>query len=161
MADMSEPEPFDIDEIKALDTAEVAVVHPFSGLPTTWIWTLAGPGHPKSIEASNIVLRDMLRTQRMREQAQANRKKWIEPDRSPDETRLENVKSFALRVLGWTPCRINGADYPYSFDNVVALLMNQAYNKLYAQLLEYFTSDEGFTKPSATTSPTSPNAISS
>jgi hypothetical protein len=160
MADIMS-EPFDIDEIKALDTAEVAVVHPFSGLPTTWIWTLAGPGHPKAIAASNNALREMLRVQKLKDQAQANRKKWIEPDRSPEEVRLDNVKSFALRVLGWTPAKINGADYPYSYENVVELLNNQAFTKLYTQLLEYFTSDESFTKPSATTSPTSPNEISS
>ena len=148
-------EPFDIDEVKAMDTAEVAINHPSSGLPTTWIWTLAGPGHPKTVEASNIALREMLRVQKLKDQAQANRKKWTEPDRSPEDVRLENIKSFAMRVLGWTPARIGGADYPYSNENVIELLKNRAYDKLYTQLLEYFTSDESFTKPSATTSPNS------
>ena len=145
-------EPFDIDEVRAMDTAEVPIVHPSTGQPTTWIWTLAGPGHPKSVEAANIALREMLRVQKLKDQAQANRKKWIEPDRTPDEARLENIKSFALRVLGWTPARIGGADYPYSNENVISLLKDRAYDKLYTQLLEYFTSDESFTKPSATPS---------
>jgi hypothetical protein len=109
---------FDIEELKATDTDEVAINHPVSGAPTTWIWTLAGPAHPRSIEAANVATRDALRVQRLREQAVVNRRKWIEPERTPDEMRMENAKSFAIRVLGWTPARINGEDYPYNTENV-------------------------------------------
>jgi hypothetical protein len=147
-------EAFDIGELKSTDTADVAINSPRDGTPTTWIWTLAGPGHPRSIEASNIAARDALRLQRAREQAIVNRRKWIEPERTPDEMRLENVKSFAMRVLGWTPARINGEDYPFSQENVVSLLVDPSFGKIYLQLLEYFTSDESFTDRSATTSPT-------
>jgi hypothetical protein len=146
-------EAFDISELKSTDTAEVAIVHPKDGTPTTWIWTLAGPAHPRSIDASNIAARDALRLQRAREQAIANRRKWIEPERTPDEMRLENAKSFAMRVLNWTPAKINGEVYPFSQENVVALLVNPAYGKVYLQLLEYFTADDSFTERSATTSP--------
>jgi hypothetical protein len=147
-------EAFDIGELKSTDTAEVAINHPVTGSPTTWVWTLAGPGHQKSIEASNIAARDAIRLQRAREQAVANRRKWVEPERTPEEMRLENAKSFAMRVLSWTPARINGEDYPFSQENVVSLLMNPSYGKVYIQLLEYFTSDESFTARSAMTSST-------
>jgi hypothetical protein len=153
-------EPFDIDELKATETDELAIVHPTSGAATTWIWTLAGPGHPRSIEAANAAARDTLRLQRQREQAMVNRRKWVEPERTPEEMRQENAKSFAVRVLGWTPARINGEDYPFSTENVVALLLNPAYGRIYLQLLEYFSSDESFTKRSATTSPNSQSETS-
>ena len=146
-------EPFDIDELKATETDDLAIVHPNTGAATSWIWTLAGPGHPRSIEAANIAARETLRIARMREQAMANRRKWVEPERTPDEMRTENAKSFAVRVLGWTPARINGQDYPYSTDNCVKLLIDPAYGRVYLQLLEYFSSDESFTKRSAMTSP--------
>jgi hypothetical protein len=146
-------EAFDIGELKSTDTADVAINHPKDGTPTTWIWTLAGPAHPRSIEASNIAARDALRLQRAREQAVVNRRKWIEPERTPDEMRMENAKSFAMRVISWTPAKINGTDYPFSPENVVKLLMDPAYGKVYLQLLEYFTADDSFTDRSATTSP--------
>jgi hypothetical protein len=146
---------FDIGELRATDTSEIAINHPVTGAPTTWIWTLAGPGHPRSIEAANTAARETLRVQRLREQAIVNRRKWVEPERTPDEMRDENAKSFAVRVLGWTPARINGEDYPFSQENCLKLLKDPAYGRVYLQLLEYLSSDESFTQRSATTSPDS------
>jgi hypothetical protein len=141
-------EPFNIDELRSTETDELPIVHPATGQPTTWVWTLAGPGHPKTIEQSERQARDALRLQRQREQAIVNRKKWIEPERSPDEIRDENARSFAARVLGWTPARINGDDYPFSQENAVKLLLEPAYGRIYVQLLEHFTADASFTQRS-------------
>jgi hypothetical protein len=142
---------FDIGTLQTTVTADLPIVHPVTGNPTNWIWTLAGPSHPKTVEASNIAARDALNLQRQREQAIANRRKWVEPDKSPDQMRAENARSFALRVLDWTPVKMNGAEYPYSNENVIALLLNPAYGKIYNQLLDYFNSDESFMEPSETT----------
>jgi hypothetical protein len=157
---MENGDAFDLSDLKSTETDELAIVHPLTGAPTTWVWTLAGPGHPKSIESANIAARDALRLTRLREQAVVNRRKWIEPDRTPDDMRRENAESFATRVLGWTPIKLNGADYPYTRDNVVGLLLDPSFGKVYLQLLEYFNSDESFTKRSATTSQTSPSVSS-
>jgi hypothetical protein len=146
-------EMFDIDELRTTATDEVAIVHPVSGQPTTWIWTLAGPGHPASIDVANTAARETLRLQRAREQALVNRKKWVEPERTPDDLRKENAESFARRVLGWTPVKMNGADYSFSHQNVVGLLLDPSFGKIYLQLLEYFSADDSFTKRSVTTSP--------
>jgi hypothetical protein len=59
-----------------------------------------------------------------------------------------------MRVLGWTPAKINGADYPFSQENCVALLVDPSFGNVYLQLLEYFTADDAFTNRSATISPT-------
>jgi hypothetical protein len=157
---MENGDAFDLSDLKSTETDELAIVHPLTGAPTTWVWTLAGPGHPKSIESANIAARDALRLTRLREQAVVNRRKWVEPDRTPDDMRRENAESFATRVLGWTPIKLNGNDYPYTRENVVGLLLDPSFGKVYLQLLEYFNSDESFTKRSATTSQTSPSASS-
>lgn len=154
-------EAFDIDELRSTDSEEVAIVHPITGAPTTWKWTLAGPGHPKSIEVANKAARETLRIERLRDQAQVNRRKWVEPEKTPDENRRANATSFAARVLGWTPARINKADYPFSEENAVNLLLDPAYGRIYVQLLEHFVSDASFTRRSATTSSDSPSETSS
>lgn len=151
---------FDIDTLQTTDTDEMVIKHPVTGEPTTWVWTLAGPGHVRSIEAANAAARSAMLLQKQREQAIVNRKAWKEPDRTPDEVRMENARSFAARVLGWTPARINKEDYPFSTENVVALLLNPSYGRLYLQLLEYFQADDSFTKRSEETSVPSPSANS-
>lgn len=141
---------FDIDELRYLDTEELAIVHPVTGVPTSWVWTLAGPGHPKTVEQSDRIAREALKAARAKEQAAVNRKKWIEPDKTPDEVRRDNARFFAERVLGWTPARINGEAYPYSPDNCIKLLLDPAYGLIYQQLSEHFRADDSFTQRSAT-----------
>ncbi len=153
-------EAFEIETLRSTDSDELVIQHPVTGEPTTWKWTLAGPGHPKSIEVANKAARETLRIERLREQAMVNRKKWTEPERTPDENRLANAQSFAARVLGWTPARINGEDYPFSEANAVKLLLEPAYGRIYVQLLEHFISDAAFTRRSVTTSAVSPSATS-
>lgn len=107
------------------------------------------------MELADRAARDALRLQRLREQAQVNRKKWIEPETTPEENRKDNANSFASRVLGWTEARINGKDYPFSHENCVTLLLDPAFGRIYLQLVEHFNSERSFTKRSAMISQTS------
>jgi hypothetical protein len=102
-----------------------------------------------TIAQSDRQAREVLRTARQKEQAAVNRKKWIEPERSPDDVREENVRLFGERVLGWTPVRLDGADYPFSQENVRKLLLDPAYGRVYNQLAQHFAADDSFTKRSA------------
>lgn len=144
---------FDIDELRSTDTDELVIVHPATGAPTTWVWTLAGPGHPATVAASDRVAQRALELDRQRSQALNNRRNWHEPKRTPTEQRRENAETFASRVVGWTAARINGADYPFSTQNVVKLLLDPAYDRVYGQLLAYFVADEAFTQRSASDLP--------
>jgi hypothetical protein len=151
---------FDIDTLRSDDTGELTILHPVTGEPTTWVWTLAGPGHPRSIAEADKAAKQTLKEERERDQAMVNRRKYIAQERTPEQNRKMNAETFAARVISWTPARINGADYPYSHENVVKLLLNPAYGRVYVQLLEYFASEKSFTPPSATTSSDTPNEIS-
>jgi len=135
---------FDIDELRSSDTAELNMVKPSDGTLSGWVWTLAGPGHPATIEQANQAARQSLRIAKKKEEAAVSRKKWIEPDRTPDEVREENARAFAARVLGWTPATIKGEIYPFSTENVVKLLLDPNCGRVYVQLLEYFGADDSF-----------------
>jgi hypothetical protein len=59
------------------DTAELHIVKPGTNIPTGWIITLAGPGHPQSIEIMNEGRAQALASFAQIEQAQINnRRKW-------------------------------------------------------------------------------------
>ncbi len=141
---------FDIDVFDTADTAELTMVHPVTGTPTTWVWTLAGPGHPRTIEQSNRIARERLDQERQKEQARVNGKKWHEPRREPEEERRRNCAYFAERVVDWTPCRINGEDYPFTTENCIAILADPRKPRIFNQLATYFAGDEAFTASSAT-----------
>lgn len=151
---------FDIDEIRATDTEELVINHPATGEPTTWVWTLAGPGHPASIKLADEQARDANRLNRNRIEAATNRRKWKEPEQTTDEIRRDNASAFARRVLGWTPARINKRDYPFSVDNAMNLLIDPAYGRVYQQLLDYFSSESSFIKRSGTALSASPSETS-
>lgn len=143
---------FDLNDLRLEDTGQMNVLHPKTGEPTNWVWTLAGPGHPASIEAQNEASKETLRITRLREQAAVNRRRWVEPERDPEEIKRDNALAVARRVLGWTPIKINKEDYPFSRENTMRLLLDPAFGKIYLQVLEYFNADDSFTKRSATVS---------
>lgn len=142
---------FDIGDLRSTDTAKLAIVNPATGQPTTWEWELAGPGHPASIAQSDRQAKENLHTEKLKEQARVNRKKWIQPEPTPEEVREKNALFFAERVLGWSPVRLNGEDYPFSRENCVKLLLDPTYGRIYSQIAEYFAADDSFTDGSAKT----------
>lgn len=140
---------FDAGIFEFEDTAEMTVRHPITDQPTTWVWTIAGPGHPVTVEQGTRLSRKVLNENRAKEQAMVNGRKWKGDDREPEEIRRENAETFAERVLGWTEVTINGEPYGYSRENVVKLLMNPRYGRIYTQLLDFLRADENFMKGSA------------
>jgi hypothetical protein len=143
-------EAFEIEELRATDTDELAIMHPVTGAATSWCWTLAGPAHPQTIAQSDRIARELMRRDSLRNQAIVNRKKWAEPEKTPEDQRRENAEFFADRVLGWTAARINGENYPFTRDNAVKLLLDPAYGRIYAQLSQYFQAEDSFTRRAAT-----------
>lgn len=140
------PAAFDLSDLDAQDEAVMEVLA--NGKPTGWLWTFAGPGHPKTVELSNRFARDRLRREKEQEQAQVNGKKWKAPDESPDEVLARNVSLVAARLLGWSPIQMNGKDYPFTSENAKALLMDRRKGQLLVQALEFLGEEQSFTKRS-------------
>jgi hypothetical protein len=135
-------------DFNAVDEADMAVV--MNCKPTTWVWTFAGPGHPRTVELENRAARERLHQERMKEQAVSNGRKWKAPDLTPDEIREKNVDWIVDRLLRWSPVKIDGQDYPFSPENARALLSDRKKVALFTQALDFLTADDSFTQRSAT-----------
>ncbi len=142
-------EPFDISVLATEDTAEMVINHPVSGEATTWVWIIAGPGHPASIQADDDRANEMRRDELDKERARVNGRKWRGELRTADEEKQRSASHFGKKVLDWTPVRVNGVDFPYSRANVMKILLDPHYWSVYRQLLDFFTEEKSFMKPSS------------
>jgi hypothetical protein len=143
------PEPFDIASIATLDTAEMIILHPVTSAPTTWVWTIAGPGHPTGIAADRAASDEQRREDLAKEKARVNGRKWSGDFVDSVEQQQKNAAYFAKKVLGWSPVRINGADLVYSIPNVVKILIDPHYQSIYRQLIDFLIDEKSFMKPSS------------
>lgn len=141
----------DLSSLRALDKADLTIKHPVTGDPTSWVWTIAGPGHPQTVAFAEKVQRQNLSEARQKEQARVNGKKWKAEDKDPDEVRRENVAGIAARVIGFTPAKIDNEDLTFSPENVMKVLIDPAYGWVFGQVLEFLVDDAAFfPKPLAT-----------
>lgn len=141
---------FDIGTLDAVDTADM-VVHA-NGRPTSWVWTFAGPGHPKSVELSKRLTRERLEIEREQEQARVNGKKWKSETETPERAAQRNADYIVERLLGWSDVQLDGKLYPYSPQNAKALLLDPRKGQLAMQALEFLAEQRSFSKRSETTS---------
>lgn len=139
---------FSASDFDALDEARMTVM--MRGKPTTWVWTFAGPGHPRTIEQTSRMARERLQEQRLKEQAQVNGKKWKAADESEDEVRARNIRWVVERLLGWSPVVIDGAELPFSQEAAEQLLKDPRKVALFSQAVEFLSADDSFTQRSAT-----------
>ena len=121
------------------------------GRPSGWLWQFAGPGHEKHTAQQNRLSREKLHRDKLIEQARVNGKKWVAPEETPDGVRAENVAYVVERLIGWSPIRIDGADYPFSEENARSLLSDPKRLNVLTQALEFLSADSSFTQRSATT----------
>lgn len=139
----------DISVFDSEDEADMVVMHPATGEPTTWIITFAGPGHPQAVAHAEKMSRERLREEREKEQARVNGRKWKAVDETLEESRQKNLSWIASRMLRWTPVKINGIDYPFSAENAIKLLSDPRKGTLFQQCLDFVTADTSFIKGSA------------
>lgn len=140
---------FDLSDLDAADEAQMEVMA--GGKPTGWMWTFAGPGHPKAAEQSARVSREQLARNRLKEQAQVNGKKWKAQEQTPDELLEDNADFVLERLLGWSDITLNGEPYPFSHDNARKILMDRKKPALLQQAVEFILDDISFTQRSAKT----------
>lgn len=138
---------FDLSDLDASDTAVMEIYA--NGKPTNWLWEFAGPGHPKTIEQSNRIAKERLRKEREIEQAQVNGRKYKPAEETVDEALSRNVQLVVDRLLGWSPIKMDGKDYPFSPENAKALLLDRRKGQLLVQALEFLGDERSFTPRSA------------
>lgn len=148
-AQAAEDKPLDIDlsDIDAADESEMVVV--LNGKPTTWVWTFAGPGHPKTIAQGNRIARESLHDAKEKEQARVNNRKWKATEEAPDDIRKKNVAYVVERLLGWTPIKLAGEPLAFSPDAATKLLLDPRKVTLLTQALDFINEDKSFIKRSA------------
>lgn len=134
---------FDIDSLDAAEEGQMTVMA--NGQATDWVWRFAGPAHEKTLAQSARVSRDQLTRRRQQEQAQVNGKKWKAPEETPDEVLKNNVDFVIERLLGWSPVKLSGQDYPFSEENARKLLMDRKKGALLQQAIEFILDDNSFT----------------
>lgn len=138
---------FSMDDFAAADVAEMTVE--VNGRPTTWVWSFAGPGHEKAIAQANRLSRERLHEDRLKEQAVTNGRKWKADELTVDEVRERNVNQIVERIVGWSPVRIDGKDFPFTPENAKALLSDPKRVGLFTQALSFLSDDQSFTTRSA------------
>lgn len=136
--------------LESADSADMEVV--LNGVPSGWVWTFAGPGHPKAIEQSNRLSKERLQRDREIEQARANGKKWKALAETPDEIMEKNARFVAERLIRWNPVRLDGQDLRFSEEKAVELLKDPRKANLLQQAIDFLADDKSFMQRSATTS---------
>lgn len=140
---------FDLSEIESNDTGTLAIRHPVTGEPTTWLLTLAGPGHP-AYEAWTVESqRETARKARAIEQARANGRKWKPEEADVEEEERKARIRLSRLILDWTPVKTGGNDFPYSPANAEVLCTSPKWSKVRAQVLEYLNDEKAFMNRSA------------
>ena len=140
---------FDLGDLAAEHTAELAIVNPRTKLPTTWVWTFAGPGHPATRAVQNKMgMRDRAEAFAERKAVQAGRDPKIP---SNDELAEVNVHRISGRVLHFTSVKLNGRQIEFSPDEAHALLKDPNYGWLWLQCYNFLNAEDSFIKASPTT----------
>lgn len=140
---------FDLGSTDSLDEAELAIRHPATDEPTTWVWTFYGPGHAKTIELANRVSRTALRELQEQRQSRLNGKKVKVEEQTLDGIRSETVDNIIARTKTFTPVKLGAETITFSEDAARQLLLDRRKGWLYKQVTEYLGSDENFIQPSA------------
>lgn len=139
--------PIDLDDIDTLDEATMNVV--LGGQPSGWLWTFAGPGHPKAIEQANRLARERLRRDGAIERARNNGKPWKEEIETPDQIRAKNIAFVVERLLGFTPAKINGELVEFAPEAAAKILGDPRKGTVIQQVIEFLADEKSFSRRSA------------
>lgn len=135
---------FDLDSLVYADAREIAIKDP-AGAPTTWRVSIAGPNHPAALAARDRA-DARARELEIARAAAARREAPPEPP-GPAETRAFYAGQLADRIVGWSPVRFSGEDFPFTPDNARRLLTEPRFGFVAAQIAEAVQDLLGFMTP--------------
>ena len=152
MEDIDVPAPpvFNLGALATEAEAELAIKHPKTGDPTSWIWTFYGPAHPVSMSVADKVAREALKKGKEQRQAQINGKKWKEDDQTPDELREQNVDNILARTKSFTPVNLGSGTTDFSVGSARKILLDRRFGWVLNQIVDFLKLEENFIQPSAT-----------
>lgn len=141
---------FNLADLDAQDEVQLAIKHPKSGQPTTWVWTFFGPGHPTTVTLADQASRAAIRRRAEQNDAVANGKKWSAPEETPDGNRRENIDNIVARLKGFTPVNLGDGVVEYSPEKAREFLLDRRKGWLLGQVMLFLAREENFIQPSAT-----------
>jgi hypothetical protein len=133
-----------------MDTADLYIVRPGTSKRTGWVITMAGPGHPQTIELNNETSRKQLDETRTIKQQQANGRKVKIDEEQPEDNRREFVESLVARIVTWTPVDFGDGPVEFSPKAAVNLLLDPKKGAYVGQIVDYLIAEKSFMKGSAT-----------
>lgn len=143
---MENATPVEID----LDTADEATMDVvINGQPTGWLWTFAGPGHPKAVEQANRLARERLRRDAEIERARNNGKQWKTEVETPDQIRAKNIAFVVERLIRFTPAKLNGELVEFSPEAAAKILGDPRKGTVIQQAIDFLADEKSFSRRSA------------
>lgn len=129
---------------------EVFVLEVIQGEKKTgWLITLGGPEHPKAVAFADAQLRQGLEKARQARLALASGVEPAVEQKEPDEVRRENIAWMVARIVGWTPIRVGGKEYPFSDEAAFDLLTRPTFGGVVRQISRVLETEARFTRRSA------------
>ncbi len=146
----------DLADLSYSDALEYRVRHPVTGNDTTWVWTIAGPAHPVTLDLDEATTRRNREEESKHQQAaiaaiKAN-KAPPKNEKTLAENRERNAAYIAGRVLSFTPVKLDGTMIEFSLEAAKKLLADPSKEWLFNQIAGAVNAKEGFIKSFAPTS---------
>ena len=141
---------FDLTSYVYQDTAEFNLPSPRDGKPTGWVWTLAGPAHPKTISAIEAKWRrdQAERDRQTKARIAAAEKGQPDPTFEISVAKIieQQAQEIAPRVLGFTTFKMQGdaESTEYNPDAVLRILIDMRLAWVRNQIARRLESDANF-----------------
>jgi|GEM_PF-6524787 len=132
---------FDLSDFEQQDTADMTVYDPRSGDAmkdadgNVWTWTFSGPGHIRTIDQKNAMLRKAFRKQRQKGSD-------AEPD--PVELERDGIEYIVGRLLTFGPIMLAGKRVEFSAAVATDLLSNPKFSWLKNAANQYLNDETSF-----------------
>ncbi len=143
----------DLGNLRYADERQYDVRHPSTTKPMGWLITLAGPGHPKTVEAVELEFRQQeeAETKRQEEAVDAIKAGKDAPKirKTITELRADNAARIVRRLIHIQPAMING--HRIDMDTIGTILTDPGFEWLFNQLNNELVSRSAFLPTSAGT----------
>lgn len=141
---------FSLDDFKLADESDLNLRNS-AGQPSGWIWTFAGPGHPKTVAADERQTKRALAIADEQEKARVNGRKYKGSGDTFEEFRDRQINYMIERLLRWSDgMKVDGAPFLCTPENARTILLNAGLG-VYEQVNTFLTDEKSFTPRSAKT----------